>query len=324
MADVYEGALRNVLNIQLHLSLDDQQSFAHDAFGELLHEKPSPGSRSGAREHIKGRNENHQYGRRREDSRDASVGSFQGRTFLRDPRQVSPGGSAFHVPPKRPRFEEGMAYRRGGFPMERYGVAPPPDFSLEYSNSFPPTLRSPGMYRRPVNASDALTHVHGTNGMHVASRRDHLALWSLGHHRDIPALFPLRCASAERDRMYPHGALEEERGRLQAYSHLNGFVNSKAEAYDKIDKEAIVKEETRQQNSSTLRKEAGLERSKPNTAPTAPSISLNNDAFDSRMETRYRSALRRLEPRREGRRGQGEDGKQEEFLYQLGLERIPN
>jgi len=39
------------------------------------------------------------------------------------------------------------------------------------------------------------------------------------------------------------------------------------------------------------------------------------------METRHRSALRKIELRRNGKKRNGEDEK-EEFLFKLGLERI--
>lgn len=352
LADVYEGALRNVLGIQLHLALDDQQSFTQDAINDLLfRDTPSPGPHHRViRQEQKRRSENHQHAPRPGDeSKDMkNLGSFQGRTYLRDPRRVSPGGSAFHVPPKKARLDEDMPYPERRFQMDHYGVAPGMNFPPDYHpNSFPSPKGSPGIYHRRVNAPEAVTHVYGTNGIHIPSPRDRYSLWPFGHHRDIPTLFPVRCSSVESNRRFHHGVLEEERRRHMGLVRVNGFMHDKTAVQVKMEretKEESVKREqrpspTERRSSLTPGKEFGLERgtdreklspslsSSPQLKPAHPLLvtpyrsSPTYGAVDFRMETRYRSALRKLETRRDGKRGRGEDAK-EEFLFKLGLERI--
>ena len=350
LADVYEGALRNVLDIQLHLTLDDQQSFTQNAINDLLfRDKSSPGQHRAPlrQEQLKRRSENHQHERPTEESKDLNnSGSFQGRTLLRDPRRVSPGGSAFHVPPKKARMEEEMQYSERGFPMDRYGVPPSGNgFPPDYPSSFPSPRGSPGMYHRRVTGPEAAAHVYGTNGIHIPVPRDRYSLWSFGHHRDA-TLFPMRCSSVESERRFHRGLLEEEKQRSMDFARLNGFAHEKPAVRVKIEKE--TKEEslkgdqkpspTERQSSLSPGKETGLEKraereklspssspkfSKPNTLlPTYRSSPINGTgAIDFRMKTRYRSALRKIESRREGKKGSGEDAK-DEFLFKLGLERI--
>jgi len=345
LSDVYEGALRNVLGIQLHLTLDDQQSFTQDAINDLLfRDKPSPGHHRGLRQDQKRRNENHQNGRQGDENKDLkNPGSFQGRTFLRDPRRVSPGGSAFHVPPKKARVDEDVPYPERGFPVDHFGIAPRMNFPPDYPNSFPSPKGPPGIYHRRVNAPEAVRHVYGTNGIHIPSPRDRYALWPFGHHRDISSVFPVRCSSVESDRMFHHGVLEKERRRNMDLARVNGFMHGKTVVQVKNEKETkdeIVKRDQKpspieRRSTSIPGKEAGLERGMereklspsspkskpPNASLTSYRSSPTNGAVDFRMETRYRSALRRLESRRDGKRGKGEDAK-EEFLFKLGLERI--
>lgn len=346
---MYEGALRNVLGIQLHLTLDDQQSFTQEAINDLLlRDKSSSGQHRAPlrQEPLKRRSENHQHGRPGEEYKDSkSKGPFQGRTLLRDPRRVSPGGSAFHVPPKKARMDEEMPFPDRGFPVDRYGVPPPgTNFPPDYPNSFPSPRGSPGMYHRRVNAPEAVTHVYGTNGIHIPVPRDRYSLWSFGHHRDVSTLFPLRC-SVESDRRFHHGILEGEQRRSMDLARINGFAHDKTAIQFKSEKEVrdeSVKRDhkpraTERRSSATPGKEAGLERSvdgeklspsssaksKPNALLPAYRTSPVNGvgAIDFRMETRYRSALRKMESRRDGKRGKAEDAK-EEFLFKLGLERI--
>lgn len=337
---MYEGALRNVLGIQLHLTLDDQQSFTQDAINDLLfRDQSSSAHHGGLRQDQKRRSENHHHGRPGDENRDKkSVGSFQGRTLLRDPRRVSPGGSAFHVPPKKARLEEDMPYPERGFPVNHYGVPPGMNLPPDYPNSFPSSKGSLGVYHRRVNAPEAITHVYGTNGIHIPSPRDRYSLWSFGHHRDIATVFPVRCSSVERDRRFRHGVLEEERRRNMDLARVNGFVHSNPAVQVKIEKEPKdegVKQEQKpspaeKRSSSTPGKEAGPTELSPSSSPklrpanislTSYRSSPTNGAVDFRMETRYRSALRKLESRRDGKRGKTEDAK-EEFLFKLGLERI--
>lgn len=353
LADVYEGALRNVLDIQLHLTLDDQQSFAQDAINDLLfsRDKSLPGHHRGLRHDqnscLKRRNENHQYGRPGDENKDIkNIGSFQGRTSLRDPQRVSTGGSAFHVPPKKARLDEDMPYPERGFPMDHYGVAPGMNFPPDYPNSFPSPKGPPAIYHRRVNAPEAVTHAYRTNGIHIPSPRDRYSLWSFGHHRDLSALFPVRCSSVESERRLHRGILGEERRRTMDLVPVNGFMHERTLLHVKSEKD--VKDEsakrdqkptlTEKSSLSTPDKETGLERgserdklspnswslpkSKPVNSLLAPRrLSPTYGAVDFRMETRYRSALRKLETRREGRKGKGDDAK-EEFLFKLGLERI--
>ncbi|XP_078372166.1 uncharacterized protein LOC144655868 isoform X3 [Oculina patagonica] len=346
LADVYEGALRNVLGIQLHLALDDQQSFTQDAINDLLfRDKSSSANHRGLRQDQKRRSENHLHGRPGDENKDMkSLGSFQGRTLLRDPRRVSQGGSAFHVPPKKARLDEDMPYPERGFPVDHYGVAPGMNFPPDYANSFPSSKGSPGIYHRRVNAPEAITHVYGTNGIHIPSPRERYSLWSFGHHRDIATVFPVRCSSVESDRRYHHGVLEEERRRNMSLARVNGFMHGKPAVQVKIEKEtkdeSIKREQksssTERRSSATPAKEAGLEigtdkeklspSSSPKSKPAYSTLtsyrsSPTNGAVDFRMETRFRSAQRKLETRRDGRKGKGEDAK-EEFLFKLGLERI--
>lgn len=350
LADVYEGALRNVLGIQLHLTLDDQQSFTQEAINDLLFRDKNSTTQHRAPlrlEPLKRRSENHQHERLGEATKDVkSLGSFQGRTLLRDPRRVSSGGSAFHVPPKKARMDEEISLPERGFPMDRYGVPPhganyPPD----YPNSFPSPRGSPGMYHRRVNAPEAMTHVYGTNGIHIPVPRDRYSLWPYGHHRDFSTLFPVRCSSVESDRRLHHSVLEEGRRRSMDLARLNRFALDKTAVHVKVEKEAREEDVKRDQkpsiterrSSSTPGKESGLERSteKEKLSPSSPPKSKPNSLYpayrsspvngvgsiDFRMETRYRSAIRKMESRRDGKRRNGEDAK-EEFLFKLGLERI--
>jgi len=351
LADVYEGAVRNVLGIQLQLTLDDQQSFTQDAISDLLFREKASSVQHRAplrQEPLKRRSENHHHERPREESKDMklNLGSFQGSTLLRDPRRVSPGGSAFHVPPKKARMDEEMPFPERGFPMDRFSVAPHGrNFPPDYPGPFLSPRGSPGMYHRRVEAPDAVTHVYGTNGIHIPVPRDRYSLWSFGHHRDISTLFPVRCSSVESDRRFHRDLREEERRRSIDLARMNGFAHDRAAVRVKVEKEA--KEEgvkldqkptvTERRRSATPGKEATLERSaegeklspfsspksKPNSLlPAYRSSPVNGTAtVDFRMETRYRSALRKMESRRDGKRGKAEDAK-EEFLFKLGLERI--
>ena len=349
LADVYEGALRNVLGIQLHLALDDQQSFTQEAINDLLFRDKNSTTQHRAPlrlEPLKRRSENYQHERLGETSKDMkSLGSFQGRTLLRDPRRVSSGGSAFHVPPKKARMDEEMSLPERGFPMDRHGVPPhrancPPD----YPNSFPSPRGSPGMYHRRVNAPEAMTHVYGTNGIHIPVPPDRYSLWPFVHHRDFSTLFPVRCSSVVSDRRFHHGVLEEERRRSMDLARLIEFAHDKTAVHVKVEKESReeVKHDqkpgiTERRSFSTPGKESGLERSpeKEKHSPSSPPKSKPNSLYpayrscpvngaggmDFRMETRYRSAIKKMESRREGKRRNGEDAK-EEFLFKLGLERI--
>lgn len=350
LADVYEGALRNVLGIQLHLALDDQQSFTQEAINDLLIRDKTATTQQRAplrQETLKRRGKNQQQERSGEESKEPhSLGSFQGRTLLRDPRRDSPGGSAFHVPPKKARMDEEMSYSERGFPMDRYGVPPPrANYPPDYSSSFLSPRGSPGMFHRRVNAPEAVAHVYGTNGVHIPVPRDHYSLWSFGHHRDFSTLFPVRCSSIESERRFHIGVLEQERRRNLDLVQRNGFAQDKTAVRVKVEKEAREDEVqrdrkprvTERRSSETSIKDLELERGKEREklSPSSPlklklnsllpsyrsSPVINNGSFDFRMETRYRSALRKMESRRDGKRRNGEDAK-EEFLFKLGLERI--
>ena len=354
LADVYEGALRNVLGIQLHLTLDDQQSFAQDTINDLLFRDKSSSSqnRSSRQENLKRRSENYQTERLGEESKDVkNSASFQGRTLLRDPRRMSPGCSAFHVPPKKARMDEEMKYAERSYPMDRYGVPHPgPNFPSDYSNLFPSPRGSPGMYHRRLNGSEAVTHVYRTNGMHIPVARDHYSPWPVfGHHRDVPTLFPVRCSVVENERRFHRGFVEEEKRRRMDLACLNGFAHEKTSVRVKIEEtkgEYLKRDQkpspTDKRSSSTPEKDIRLEKplgEREKLSPASPSKSKSNalltsclssrsspvnhgtGAIDFRMETRYRSALRKMESRREGRKGRSEDAK-EEFLFKLGLERI--
>lgn len=355
LADVYEGALRNVLGIQLHLTLDDQQSFAQETINDLLFRDKSSSSQnrsSSRQENLKRRRENYQNERLGEESKDIkNSASFQGRTLLRDPRRMSPGCSAFHVPPKKARMDEEMKYAERSYPMDRYGVPHPgPNFPSDYSNSFPSPRGSPGMYHRRLNGPEAVTHVYRTNGMHIPVARDHYSPWPVfGHHRDVPTLFPVRCSVVENERRFHRGFVEEEKRRRMDLACLNGFAHEKTSVRVKIEetKEEYLKRDqkpspTDKRSSSTPEKDIRPEKprgEREKLSPASPSKSKSNalltsclsgrsspvnhgtGAIDFRMETRYRSALRKMESRREGRKGRGEDAK-EEFLFKLGLERI--
>lgn len=354
LADVYEGALRNVLGIQLHLALDDQQSFAQDAINDLLfnREKSLPGHHRGMRHDqnscIKRGSENHQHSLPSDGNKDIKkIGSFQGRTSLRDPLRVSAGGSAFHVPPKKPRLDEDIPYSERGFPMEHYTLAPRMTFPPDYPpNSFHSAKGAPGMYNRRVNAPEAVSHAYGTNGIHIPSPRDRYSLWSFGHHRDLSALFPVRCSSVESDRRLHRGSFEDEQRRTMDFDRVNGFMHQKTAVQVKNEKDSrdeITKRDqkpilTEKRSPLTSDKETGLERDlerdklSPNSSSSPKSKQVHSlliprrsspthGAVDFRIKTRYRSALRKLETRREGRKGNGDDDK-EEFLFKLGLERI--
>lgn len=353
LADVYEGALRNVLGIQLHLALDDQQSFAQDAINDLLfsREKSLPGHHRGLRHDqnncIKRGNENHQNSLPSDENKNIkNVGSFQGRTSLRDPLRVSAGGSAFHVPPKKLRLDDDIPYSERGFPMEHYGVAPRMNFPPDYPNSFHSPKGAPGIYHRRVNAPETVSHAYGTNGIHIPSPRDRYSLWSFGHHRDLSNLFPVRCSSVESDHRLHPGSFDGDRRRTMDFGRVNGFMHEKTAVQVKNEKDPrdeITKRDqkailTEKRSPLASEKETGLERDlerdklSPNSSSSPKSKQVHplliprrssptHGAVDFRMKTRYRSALRKLEARREGRKGSVDDAK-EEFLFKLGLERI--
>lgn len=350
LADVYEGALRNVLGIKLHLALDDQQSFTQEAINDLLYrdKKSATQQRDPIRpESLKRRSQNHQCERRGEEVKDTKgSGSFQGRTFLRDPRRVSPGASAFHVPPKKARVDEEMPFPDRGFALDRFGVpCAGTGYLMDYQNSFSATIGSQSMFHRSISAPEVVTHVYGTNGIQIPIPRDPYSLWSFGHHRDLSTLFPVRCSSVETDHRFRQGIVEDERRRSMDLPRVNGFLHDKTAVRIKIEKELREDAKHDQKPDMTERrrllntgKQIGDDRGtdRERLSPPSPRKSKANSLLlsyrsspinsnvtvDFRMETRYRSALRKMESRRDLKpRRNGEDAK-EEFLFKLGLERI--
>lgn len=349
LADVYEGALRNVLGIKLQLALDDQQSFTQEAISDLLFRDTNSSAKykdSLRPESLKRRNEHRQYERGREESKDTKgLGSFQGRTLLRDPRRESSGASAFHVPPKKARMDEEVPFPERGFAHDHFGVPRAgAGYLADFQSSFTATRGSPSMFHRRMNAPEVVTHVYRTNGIHVPVPRDPYSLWPFGHNRDFSNLFPVRCSSVEMDRRIRHGFLEGECRRSMDLSRVNGFSHDKTAVCVKMEKDAREDVKYNRKPSITERRSSlnankekvsdrGSEREKlsPPLSQKSKTNSLllsyrsspvnNHFSMDFRMETRHRSALRKIELRRNGKKRNGEDEK-EEFLFKLGLERI--
>ena len=228
MADIYEGALRKVLNLQLNLKIEEQPRF-HDLNHDVTcRDKSSPPRPRAIRiEDVKKREEYRHQARANEDENDPRV-TPQGHNVLRKVGERSPAeGSAFHVPSKR-RYEGhnfASKERESDLPVERFGV--PRHVGSDYPGDYGQSRYNPHLYgprmdqmggpRLGPSFVDPRSMVHETYSRYSS------------HHREIPPLFPVHCSTSERDGPTTARSteLEGRERRFPDIPRINGLHNLK-------------------------------------------------------------------------------------------------
>ena len=348
---MYEKSLRNVLNIQLQLTLDDQipercsrSSPPHPRVDPYRDYKRGSGPGTDSLRHH----------RVEEEQRLVTTGfPLQGRTQLRNSRKItSSEGSAFHVPSKRQSSEVRNNCKRLG--VERFALPPPPVEYPLYSGA----AAYPG---NRVGSTRGNEFAYGTQDMYLTSSQTYLDHWHKGgRSRDVPLLFPVRCTPleqrTERTRTKEFDFEEIRRNsrkqeqadswRANGVRDFGSEANKHIKPADKkpaiVERDAVPVVEKRTQDKVEKKDrprdaELKLEKNsgKIERAPTPPSTRFTpytlkpkrntspvNGIAEFKMSTRYRSALRRIESRKEARRSAGQEGQKEEFLSKLGLEKV--
>ncbi|XP_032229409.1 uncharacterized protein LOC5505102 isoform X2 [Nematostella vectensis] len=195
LADIYEGALRKVLNIQLNLKIDEQPKPLDE--NDFTTNKMSPPRPKALRlEDLKQRD----VIRHRERAPDENdPRSFpQGHTNLRQLGERNSEGSAFHVPPKR-RFDAfpPPLDRDPGYPRDRFGMVPSHRFHSHVTPFGMDPTRNPRL---------AVPYGYGPRG---GTTQETYSRYS-SHQREIPPLFPVRCSSKEREELLLSQRKEQE------------------------------------------------------------------------------------------------------------------
>lgn len=335
LADIYEGALRKVLNLQLNLKIEEHPRF-HDLNHDVTYrDKSSPPRPRAIRiEDVKQREEYRHQRRANEDENDPRI-TPQGHNVLRKVGERSPAeGSAFHVPSKR-RYD-GHSFnsmeRESDVPVDRFGVPRHvgPDYPGEYGQShYHPQLYGPRMDqmggpRLGPSFMDPRSVVRETYSRY--SR----------HHREIPPLFPVHCSTSERDGPTTARSTEHERRerRCPDVPRLNGlhdrkYTNLKMPfaKFEQEEKENL--EETFNKASKSLSIHASNsplspDRTSPRTDRVQPygrhtrpnSNPTTNGCEDKNNEKPHK------EMDKDKKQLTGEEGEKEEFLSNLGLARI--
>ena len=323
-----------MLNIQLKLKLDDQPCFTQETLSEPLRRNKAdpPYPRGSLYRDYKLRPEP---GNSEEEQRlGNSRYSLQGRTDLRDPRRISSSeGSAFHVPSKRNSKNRNPSESR--LSLDRYGVSAE---SLER----PLYSRGAAYPSNRMCLSRDSGFSYGTQGSYLTSSHDYFDRWHARCSRDMPPLFSVRCTPVEQ-RTSLAQPKEHYSGRVSSPDlwRMNGMknlrvdrgeeVNIKSEKRETFEGNAFCDAESRTSRvanltgANTQDKKNIRERAKSPPSPRYKPYGLKNKNNSSpvnfKMSTRYRSALKRGEGKKE-RRSSGQEGEKEEFLSKLGLERV--
>lgn len=211
LTDVYERALRNVLDIKLNLKCEDNSNMAKEIFEDGLFRDKRPPSHQ--RRDLLGYKEGVCQKRgaevgKREDDKLRQSPTLSAPTLLRRPGSTNDHNSAFHVPLKRHQlnesaqeYERGMEARFG----DQFGMAPRyprlgPDFPSEYSSAyrfrFPPSSYGNAMRDGSLSGQSVLA----MHRMPLSPTAERYTRWRpQTHARDLPPLFPVHSTTAEQE-----------------------------------------------------------------------------------------------------------------------------
>lgn len=331
MADIYEGALRKVLNLELNLKIEEQPRFHN---GNDVTDKLSPPRPTALRMEDEKRRDEYRHRRHKSDEENDSRVAPQGHNVLRKLGERSTAeGSAFHVPTKRRYDMLGFPSheRETDYPIDHYGMSrrSGPDFPMEYGHShYHPHVYGPRM--DPIRRARLAPSYLGPRGM---VHESHLRFSR--HQRDVPPLFPVRSSSMERDGQTRMRSTELDNRNFK-YPDAPSLNGDKKYSKVKIEKEENDKiEETFNKANDHLthhqapnsprhspeRKSPHSERFQPyirrTRSITIPPI---NEVAETNGENTSKTPENDVKP--ETKKGNGEDGEKEEFLSNLGLARI--
>ncbi|KAK3747771.1 hypothetical protein QZH41_008794 [Actinostola sp. cb2023] len=343
LADIYEGALRKVLNLQLNLKIEEQPRFQDG--NDVTHPNKTSPPRPTA---IRMEDEHHreEYRHRRHKSEDESDSRIapQGHNILRKLGERSTAeGSAFHVPTKRRILGFPSLERETEFPLEHFGLPrrrSGPEVPMEYGHS-PYQSHLYGARMDHLRRARIAPSYAGPRGVVHESYSRYSS-----HQREIPPLFPVRCSSVELDgpTTTRNTEFEGRDYRSRNVTSLNGIRSSMSVLKYSNSKLNIAKIErddndklqetfnkandhlTHHKTSPTAlrhspeRKSPHSERYRPYSRRNRPVSSPMNGSVEVKGENDYKTLETELQ--HEAKRSNGEEDEKEEFLSSLGLARI--
>ncbi|XP_031571921.1 uncharacterized protein LOC116306023 isoform X2 [Actinia tenebrosa] len=336
LADIYEGALRKVLNLQLNLKIEEHPRF-HDLTHDVTYkDKTSPPRPRAIRIEDANQREEYRHPRRANENENDPRVTPQGHNVLRKVGERSPAeGSAFHVPSKR-RYD-GHNFtsmeREQDLPVDRFGV-PSRHVGPDYPGEYSPSHYHPHLYGPRMNQIGGPRLGHSFMEPRNVVRETYSRYSS--HHREIPPLFPVHCSTSDRDGLTTARSTELEGRELRCpdLSRINGlhlkYTNSKMPIakFEQEEKENL--EETFNRASKSLSIHTSTSPSSPGCKSpradhvqpygrhTRPNSNTATNGVEDKNNDKPNGEIDKEKKQSNGE----EEGEKEEFLSSLGLAKI--